>query len=104
MTKAQAKSTPAKRSTKKTVEAPKKTFERWLLPGIITVALYLFTALVAALSMKIDGGLNYQVGLVTSFLFVATGLTAFWWLIETARCAMLYIESRTAKKTSSKKK
>ena len=99
MTKAKTKTTKVtKRSNAKKTQPAPKDFQRWLLPSLLTIVFYLFTSLIAALYIKSDGGITPEGGILVSILWTLTLLSALWWLIESARWTMNYIERRTNKK------
>ncbi len=104
MTKPQAKKRSPNAAANTKNMAQKRNFERWLLPGLLTIALGLITALVAALLIERLGGLTPEASAFTTALYLITLGLAGWWLIESARWIIVTIERRAVTKSKSKKK
>ena len=101
MSKAKASSTRVNKSTSRTITE----FERWLVPGLTTVCLYLATAMVTAIVYR--GGLYETLvgNVLIGTLGVGTLAAVVWWLVETARCFINYIDKQTvAKKAQARRK
>lgn len=79
-------------------------FHRWLLAALLTITFYLVTALVAALYIKEEGGLTPEAGFLVTTLFSLSLAGALWWLIESARWAIIHIDQRAARKAPAAKK
>ena len=90
--------TAGKKSAAKVELARRSDFQRWLLPGLLAIALYLFAALVGALIIKKEGGIPADTGWIVTTLLAATLVCVAWWLFESARSIIRYIDRRSAKK------
>lgn len=95
------------KSTKKNTpnQKPVKVqFHRWLLPGLLTVTFYLIAALIFALFRKEESGLTPESSFVITTLTIFMYITFAWWLLESARWIIIYIDQRSARKKPIKKR
>jgi hypothetical protein len=98
------KQTTQKNVKKTTAKQPTKgSFQRWLVPGLLTITLYLFTIVLGNLSIKSNDSVTMTNGTIVSILLIGAIASAIWWLIETARWIITYIDVRAAKPAVKKK-
>lgn len=106
MTKQTKKPTTRKTTKKATpLSSPfpeRSDFQRWLLPGLLSIASYLFASLVGAVFIERDGGVTRDENTLISLFLVAALVFAAWWLVESARVIVHYIERRAIAKTKKK--
>jgi hypothetical protein len=85
-------------------------FRHWVIAGLLGVCFFVVGVLVTTLSIKASdtSAIDPQANLITSALFTLALISILWWLIESARAAILYISRNSKpapkKKASSKKK
>ena len=95
----------AKSTKKNTTSLPpvKIQFHRWLLAALLAITFYLIAALVAALYIKFENGMTPEASFLTTILFSLSLAAVLWWLIESARWAMIHISQRSAREVAAKK-
>lgn len=77
-----AKKTTRKKSSRSNSNQVSISFNRWLLPGLLTILFFLLNIVLSAIFIALEGGLSPVTATATSIVMFAMFASLTWWVAE----------------------